>query len=62
MKKLKVENQLSHVGSQQAQDEKFELIEEQLLNNVAGGLASPCSDVCLPGRCDPICMPICISE
>ncbi|GGI76590.1 hypothetical protein GCM10007978_12790 [Shewanella hanedai] len=44
MKKLNTDNK-------QKQDEKFELIEEQLLNNISGGRATSCSEVCLPSPC-----------
>ncbi|ACA88069.1 hypothetical protein [Shewanella woodyi] len=51
-------NKIDH---QQANDEKFELIEEQLLINVAGGRsASFCSEPCLPGFCYPE-LDLCIS-
>ncbi|MBW8184154.1 hypothetical protein [Shewanella nanhaiensis] len=55
MEKIKTDHQ-------QTQDEKFELIEEQLLINIAGGRsASFCSEPCLPGFCLPG-EDLCISE
>ncbi|MFT5234868.1 MAG: hypothetical protein ACI8SK_000513 [Shewanella sp.] len=46
MKKLTIENKDSNLGNKQDQDEKFEIIEEQLLNNISGGRATSCSEVC----------------